>query len=96
LIIFRAAEIGGYQKTLDAQADQKPDAVDHDFGFAEQDLGDLPVVVAFVLVVCLQVVNDLRRFFKSTAGFVRVLELMMGQGEDAQVQGPGERVGVIS
>jgi hypothetical protein len=72
------------------------DAVDHDFGFTEQDLGDLPGVVAFVLIVCLQAVDELRRFFKSTAGFVRVLELMLGQGEDAQVQGPGERVGVIS
>jgi len=53
-------------------------------------------VVAFVLVVCLQAVDELRRFFKSTAGFVRMLELMLGQGEDARVLGPGERVGVIS
>jgi hypothetical protein len=71
-------------------------AVDQDFGFAERDLGDLPVVVAFVLVVCLQAVDELRRRFESTAGFVRVLELMLGQGEDAQIQGPGERVAVIS
>jgi len=62
----------------------------------EQDLGDLPGVVAFVLVVCLQAVDELRRLFNSTAGFVRLLELIMGQGEDAQLQGPGERVGVIS
>jgi hypothetical protein len=34
-------------------------------------------------------------FFLS-AGFVRLLELMLGQGQGAQVQGPGERVGVIS
>ena len=85
-----------YQKKIDAQADQTSDAVDQDFTFAEQDLGDLPSVVAFVLVVCLQAVDELRRFFKSTAGFVRVLELMLGQGDDAQVHGPGERVGVIS
>ena len=71
-------------------------AVDQDFAFAEQDLGDLPVVVAFVLVVSLQAVDELRRLLESTAGFVRVLGLMLGQGEDAQVQGPGERVGVIS
>jgi len=84
------------EKKIDAQADQTSDAVDQDLAFAEQDLGDLPVVAAFVLVVCLQAVDELRRLFKSTAGFVRVLELMLGQGEDAQVQGPGERVGVIS
>ena len=85
-----------YQKKIDAQADQTSNAVDQDFAFAEQELGDLPVVMAFVLVVCLQAVDELRCFFKSTAGFVRVLELMLGQGEDAQFQGPGERVGVIS
>jgi hypothetical protein len=85
-----------YQKKIDAQADQKSVPVDHDFGCAEQVLGDLLVVVTFVLVVCLQAVDELRCFFKSTAGFVRVLELMLGQGEDAQVLGPGERVGVIS
>jgi len=71
-------------------------AVDRDFGFAELDPGDLPVVVAIVLVVCLQAVDEPRCLFKSTAGFVRVLGLMLGQGEDAQVQGPGELDGVIS
>ena len=53
-------------------------------------------MVAFVLVVYLQAVDELRCLFKSTAGFVRVRELVLGQGEDAQVQGPGELVGVIS
>ncbi len=56
----------------------------------------LPGVVAFVLVVCLRAVDELRRLFKSTAGFVRVLELMLCRDGDAPVHGPGERVGVIS
>ena len=45
-------------------------AFDQDFGFAERDLGDLPVGVAFVLVVCLQAVDELRRLGASTAGFI--------------------------
>ena len=70
-------------------------AVDQDFGFAEWDLGDLPVVVAFVVVVDLQAVDEMRHLFKSMAGFVRVLGLMLGQGEDDQVQRPGEPVGLF-
>ena len=53
-------------------------------------------MVAIAPVVGLQAVDEPRRLLESTAGFVRVLGLMLGQGEDAQVQGPGELVGVIS
>jgi len=53
-------------------------------------------VVAIAPVVGLQAVDEPRRLLESTAGFVQVLGLMLGQGEDAQVQGPGELVGVIS
>jgi hypothetical protein len=41
--------------------------VDQGFGFTEQDLGDQQVVVAIVLVVCLQAADDLRRLGESTA-----------------------------
>jgi hypothetical protein len=37
--------------------------------------------------------GGLRCLFKSTAGFVRVLELMLGQGADAQVQGRANLLG---
>jgi hypothetical protein len=40
--------------------------------------------------------HEVRRLIKSTAAYVRVRELMVGRGEDGQVQRPGELVGVIS
>jgi hypothetical protein len=70
--------------------------VDQRLSFAKQDLGDQQVGVAFVFLVGLQAVDELRRLFESTAGFLRVLELMLGRRADGQVQVPGELVGVIS